>query len=141
MRIQLYTELDPMAQDEQPSSNIISVYSNDALFLLLCACMELHMCMYSTAVPAVGGPVMPTAGPPSPPVPPSAEDRVELITGFKTVMVRTMTESGEQCTSAHVYAYYYTHVHVHVCCVHVCACVYITCAFVHYTMYLYFYCT
>jgi 2-oxoisovalerate dehydrogenase E2 component (dihydrolipoyl transacylase) len=37
---------------------------------------------------------MPTTGSPSPPLPPSAEDRVELITGFKTVMVRTMTESG-----------------------------------------------
>ena len=33
------------------------------------------------------------SGPVTPP--PSAEDRVESITGFKLVMVRTMTESGE----------------------------------------------
>jgi 2-oxoisovalerate dehydrogenase E2 component (dihydrolipoyl transacylase) len=39
----------------------------------------------SNTGPTVSGPVTP---------PPSAEDRVESITGFKLVMVRTMTESG-----------------------------------------------
>ena len=35
-----------------------------------------------------------TPSPPSLPSSPSAEDHVEPITGFKKVMVRTMTESG-----------------------------------------------
>ena len=85
-------------------------------------------CMYLAVVPAVGGPVMPTAGPPSPPLPPSAEDRVEPITGFKTVMVHTMTESGEKCTCmymntcAHVQCiciiqYMYVH-YVYITCTH-----------------------
>lgn len=50
-------------------------------------CIKLLFCF---AAPKVAGPI---AEPP-PPYTMSAEDKTEPITGFKAVMVRTMTESG-----------------------------------------------
>ena len=71
------------------------------------------------AVPAVGGPVahsppsplFPLSPPLSSPSSPTAEDRVEQISGFKLVIVRTMTESGE-------IIYYYICTYIFYCMCH-----------------------